>query len=311
MPELFHERREWEAEFTRRLNALNRHHQAIIVEAMGTPPNPHNVPEELWQRLEADERRSDFWILLLAMLGSYRVMLTEWGVDKALRQQLRTITPPSSLRVDYRVPRVTGPMPRVQVPSGSFVLPPEATGLGKIKLPRVPDIVGVQARQIAATHAERLASQTTATTRRRLIEAYSKTQEPTAEQPPAKPDMDPVEVEIERSFGESRAEGIAITEITRAIGNGERIAAHEVTTKLGWRLARVWQTERDEKVCPICSPLQGTVGPFTIRSSQLIDQVPGPPAHPRCRCWLTWKVLNRPRLSPRGVPEPDSELVAA
>jgi hypothetical protein len=41
----------------------------------------------------------------------------------------------------------------------------------------------------------------------------------------------------------------------------------------------IWQTSNDERVCPICGPKHGkeiTDGKF-------------PPAHPRCRCWVTYE----------------------
>lgn len=303
MPEHFKERQQWEAEFVRRLQALNNHHQAIIREAMGTPPDPANVPEELWERLEADERRSNYWVILWVMLSAFRGTYDDWAQDKTLRKELKTITQKPSLRVDFRVPRVTGPIVSARpIPQGGLVLPPEDTGWRGLKIPRTPDMISIQARQIAATHAERLTARTIDTTRRKLADARRESAEL---DPGRKPDMDPVEVELERQFGKSRAETIAATEVTRAIGNGERIAAHEVATKFGWRLARIWQTERDEKVCPICGPLQGKPGPFIVLSTGFTDEIPGPPAHPNCRCWLVWKVLGRPSLTPVGP-----ELVA-
>jgi SPP1 gp7 family putative phage head morphogenesis protein len=84
---------------------------------------------------------------------------------------------------------------------------------------------------------------------------------------------------LEPMFGALRAEMIAITEVTRAFAEGN-IAA--------WRASGVvdqmrWQTANDDLVCVICEPL-----------NQQRDDLDGdfngdgpPPAHVRCRCWLT------------------------
>ena len=49
------------------------------------------------------------------------------------------------------------------------------------------------------------------------------------------------------------------------------------------RLIKIWNTQRDERVCPICSPLNGTT------QSVWGKQFPsGAPAHFRCRCFMTY-----------------------
>ncbi len=50
------------------------------------------------------------------------------------------------------------------------------------------------------------------------------------------------------------------------------------------RKVAVWNTERDAKVCPICSPLDKK------REPDWVAKFPtGPPAHPNCRCHLTFE----------------------
>ena len=82
-----------------------------------------------------------------------------------------------------------------------------------------------------------------------------------------------------RIYSPVRAEMIAQTEVTRAAAEGER----EVVTELakdGIKMIEVWQTSNDELVCPICGPRHGKkVGDGWNRGQ-------GPPAHPRCRCWI-------------------------
>jgi SPP1 gp7 family putative phage head morphogenesis protein len=77
-----------------------------------------------------------------------------------------------------------------------------------------------------------------------------------------------------------RAKMIAVTEVTRAFAEAKERAwmASDVITR------KRWQTAADDLVCPICGPLQSL-------TRKLGKSFPGgienPPAHPRCRCWLT------------------------
>lgn len=83
---------------------------------------------------------------------------------------------------------------------------------------------------------------------------------------------------LEPSFGARRAEMIASTEVTRAFAAGNQAAWQESGAVAGM----VWQTAADERVCPICGPLQGT--------DLALDSDDIPPAHPRCRCWVQPRV---------------------
>lgn len=81
-------------------------------------------------------------------------------------------------------------------------------------------------------------------------------------------------------YSRSRAQSIAVTETTRAFAEGNTTAWRES----GIVDRRRWNTARDELVCPVCGPLHrvttGINDPFP-------DGMPNPPAHPRCRCWVT------------------------
>jgi hypothetical protein len=109
-----------------------------------------------------------------------------------------------------------------------------------------------------------------------------------------------------RVFSGRRAEVIAATEITRAVSAAE-LEARRVNAQLAAGRTRpaeapalppsdrgltvvqdglvaVWITERDDRVCPICSPLDRQ------REESWIGQYPfGPPAHPNCRCYLEYR----------------------
>lgn len=78
-------------------------------------------------------------------------------------------------------------------------------------------------------------------------------------------------------FGPVRAELIAVTEVTRAAAEGERQTAARIARNTGVDMVPIWQTVADERVCPICGP----------RHDQVIIDGQFPPAHPRCRCFVT------------------------
>jgi hypothetical protein len=81
------------------------------------------------------------------------------------------------------------------------------------------------------------------------------------------------------ALGPKRAEMIAVTETTRAASEGEQQVEKELAAQ-GISLQPIWQTNNDEIVCTICGP----------RHNQPITDGNYPPAHPRCRCWVTHEV---------------------
>ena len=86
----------------------------------------------------------------------------------------------------------------------------------------------------------------------------------------------------DRLFPDSRAENIGVTETTNAVTIGEG-AVVETMRELGVGVTARWITKRDERVCPVCGPLHNT-GPANWAD----DFAKGPPAHPRCRCYLLY-----------------------
>lgn len=103
--------------------------------------------------------------------------------------------------------------------------------------------------------------------------------------------------QIGDAFGPERAERIAQTEITQAFARGTRLGLERggVIEKM------IWKTARDELVCDICRPLDGTVaqvigGDFVHPGGEEgAARYEGqtfmlPPGHVRCRCWITGEV---------------------
>jgi len=84
-------------------------------------------------------------------------------------------------------------------------------------------------------------------------------------------------------YPDGRAEMIAITEVTQAINAGETAAAAAWRVNFNRKVA-YWVTAEDDRVCSICGPLHGA------REDVWIGVQPaGPPAHPRCCCYLRWE----------------------
>lgn len=97
---------------------------------------------------------------------------------------------------------------------------------------------------------------------------------------------DPGEIEdaLSKTFGRDRAENIGVTETTRGISAGERSVVKEIERQTGKAILAYWETERDGKVCKTCKGLGGMSETIWSRKYPM-----GPPAHPRCRCFLSWR----------------------
>lgn len=94
-----------------------------------------------------------------------------------------------------------------------------------------------------------------------------------------------------------RAKSIAITETTEAISQG-RQAVWEQLEDQGYVdpvvATKEWITARDERVCPICGPLDGLA--ISVRDS--FDTVGNPPAHVNCRCTMILRPEGRKTRRP-------------
>lgn len=82
-----------------------------------------------------------------------------------------------------------------------------------------------------------------------------------------------------RSFGVVRADSIAITEVTRASSEGMQAIAQQLSVQ-GVEVAATWNTSNDEITCKVCRP----------RNRKRITAGQYPPAHPRCRCSVTYSL---------------------
>lgn len=159
----------------------------------------------------------------------------------------------------------------------SLVLTPELTARVMRELTTLDVTFGIPsdpAEQLAS--ATQWASQYTAEVIQGITERTKTALEAIMTTYRATPGMSRTEVLtlLQPLFGERRAELIAITELTRAAAQATIQTQNQLAT-YGVMMERRWVTAADERVCPICSALHGTI----------TDRLP--PAHPRCRCGIT------------------------
>lgn len=104
---------------------------------------------------------------------------------------------------------------------------------------------------------------------------------------------DKVKATVDEVLDDDRLERTVSTSTTRGMTVGQVSAGEDESRRRGVAIDYKWRTERDSRVCPVCSPLDGQ--PSTKWESILsgkqtaatIQQVlSGPPAHPNCRCKL-------------------------
>lgn len=101
------------------------------------------------------------------------------------------------------------------------------------------------------------------------------------------------------AFGQARAERIAATEVTRAYAEGSTRTYQEsgVVQKVEWAASM------DERVCPICAPLNGK----TVALGGKFDGL-YPPAHVGCRCWVLPVVKEPKRERKPKDPKPPAPV---
>lgn len=149
---------------------------------------------------------------------------------------------------------------------------------------------------LASSQANETASSTTNTLRDRL---NRKMQDQALTGPGAvgKTTTTGVDTALNDVFTKARRETISIDTTTQGISGGQRGAAERArgggegantTASGGTTIDLIWRTEKDNLVCPRCSPLEGTTEDVW---GLVFPNGPGPEAHPNCRCSLEVKVV--------------------
>lgn len=98
---------------------------------------------------------------------------------------------------------------------------------------------------------------------------------------------------INEVLDDEKLERTVSTSTTRGMTVGQVSAGNDEARRRGLAVDYKWRTERDARVCPICSPLDGKrstdweeilSGKQTAATIQQV--LSGPPGHPNCRCKL-------------------------
>ena len=147
--------------------------------------------------------------------------------------------------------------------SQPLAAPYQAAGASLLSRFNVDRPIDRFAERWAAGYSRKLAKELKRTTKKRLrtLDEESET----------------YEEDLAAIFSGSRAETIAITEVTRGISLGEGRAVKMIKRVTGKVLIATWITEEDPAVCPVCEPLHQTTPRVWSRRFPS-----GPPAHPRC-----------------------------
>lgn len=100
-------------------------------------------------------------------------------------------------------------------------------------------------------------------------------------------DVDDLAAEIETLIGDKdRAESIARTETMRASNEGQVQAWDQATEQglLTGTESKEWITTPDDRLCPVCAPMDGETVALGDRFDVDGESIDSPPAHPNCRC---------------------------
>lgn len=258
MPTLDDLRTAAEAKLKATLKKLDDHHRAMLRAAIERYGSVRGVPDSVWQSIVDDQESAEAAAVLLLLMKS----ADEWTMSEF-----------ANLGVD--------------------VVPLSDQGLGYYAVE-------------AARRTRAMAEQATATTRDRL---ERKLQDSQLTGPGVVGELTSAGIDdaLDDVFTDSRRDTTAADLTTSAFshgqigardrqlgddgkapvrpigGDGASLTPHQRVT-----LELTWRTERDNRVCPRCSPLEGT--PESIWSLVFPDG-PGSEAHPNCRCWLQPQVI--------------------
>jgi hypothetical protein len=266
-----------EADFAKRLSRLSSKQRAELRDKLGDPPDPSRVTSSDWARWE-QERRQEMAGMLLAiwMLAANQHLEELLGNSRAVGAQR------SAMAKKGAAPKSAGDV------AGDIIA---AGGTG----------AGISDVQQSAMVRQGMASTTTqaAEVARANIEAAKEIVDAAgkgwATTPPSKANVEEV---LTQAIGPARDATTAATEVTKAAVGGTN-GVKPVVEDRGYNLITRWRTEKDDRVCPVCRPLDGKVpdlwepvlrtlvAPGGTRAISQIVANGGPPAHPNCRCYLT------------------------
>jgi hypothetical protein len=266
-----------EADFAKRLSRLSSKQRAELRDKLGDPPDPSRVTSSDWARWE-QERRQEMAGMLLAiwMLAANQHLEELLGNSRAVGAQR------SAMAKKGATPKSAGDVAGDIIAAGG-------TGAG------ISDVQqSAMVRQGMASTAKQAAEVARANIEaaKEIVDAAGKGWATT---PPSKANVEEV---LTQAIGPARDATTAATEVTKAAVGGTN-GVRPVVEDRGYNLITRWRTEKDDRVCPVCRPLDGKVpdlwepvlrtlvAPGGTRAISQIVANGGPPAHPNCRCYLT------------------------
>jgi SPP1 gp7 family putative phage head morphogenesis protein len=104
------------------------------------------------------------------------------------------------------------------------------------------------------------------------------------------------------SLGKRRAETIARTEIIRAHAEGQ-LDTYDRLQKPTIKVMAEWSTAGDDRVCPLCLPLDGVV----MKVKEARGTIP---RHPNCRCSFMPANVGEPTKGQQRTPEQAKRAIA-
>jgi hypothetical protein len=256
MPSLDTIRAQSEAGLAALLRKFNARQRTRVMAAIRQYGSVSAIPESFWLDMQREIDQESAALMLLLLVGSYDVTAKQIPGARGL------------VRGSHNVP--TGGIMSVGVRSAAAELGVRTAGehVAAIRR-RLQRNVDAKAIDLLRLPPEQAAGEV----RKQIVDAM-----PTKATPGK---IDP-------------ADSIAITRTTTGISAGQRSAAQDAERVLNagdgatelplgqTRVALLWQTEKDDSVCPVCKPLDGQ--PESVWQEKFIG---GPPAHPNCRCQLS------------------------
>lgn len=280
-----------EQQFARDLSRLTEKQRQELLRLMGSPPDPRNVPQAFWDKVEQEQREKLIELLVMVFLlsagqhgmeqGAAATASREWADDRAtdiarrMAEHSQEILDRAAIDWEQRrreaAERVEREMRQrnQEIEDARREFEEEVGGIGDRPQPTEPE---------------------------------GRRPEPPPE-PPAPHTDEEIEDAAEEAannavteeeaedlanvvFGPNRASDVAVTETTTAASAGGEAA---IESTVGTSAKDVWRTERDAKVCAICYPLHGT-----YREDWEKEFPTGPPSHVNCRCWIEYERMRGP-----------------
>mgnify|MGYP000854565481 FL=1 len=127
------------------------------------------------------------------------------------------------------------------------------------------------------------------TSRQQFADVFLQWQQGTLDTVGSKEGLPQLVQALEPVFGRARAERIGVTETTRVFAESDLAVARSDPFIEYVR----WNAANDELMCDVCAPLNGQVVP----KGEMFEGDLMPPAHPNCRCWLSFETENTMQIA--------------